>query len=58
MKNQPKLKRNSYKYILIQDESGIDVIRVVKQLQKTKAIAWSSANRAEESIALILPFTN
>ncbi len=58
MKNQSKLKRNSNKYILIQDESGIDVIRVVKQLQKTKAIAWSSANRAEESIALILPFTN
>ncbi len=32
MKNHSKTKTTSYKNVLIQDEGGIDVIRVTKQL--------------------------
>ena len=32
MKTHSKTKTNSYKYVLIQDEGGLDIIRVAKQL--------------------------
>lgn len=35
MKNQSKTKSKAYKYILVQDESGLEFIKVAKQLWKS-----------------------